>query len=176
MRKDIKIEGYIALLCEGAAEKTIIELLLDNDKLFFCMEDLLEGEVLKCRNAKVFEQKYLKKNFAKEITVLRILDSRKENFILSKAYREKVKVVDIITAPEIEMLIICKEKVYKDYKKRKMKPSDYCKSILHTKNIKTSDFIKTYFKDITDLLYAIDEYKRISNRRNNEFMLWDLLK
>ncbi len=103
---------YVACICEGAAEQAIIELLLDADKLTFTYDNLLEGEVIRCRNAKNFEQRYLRKSFTDKITVLRILDSRRENFQLSKAYEPKIKVVNVITAPEIEMLVIINEDKY----------------------------------------------------------------
>ncbi len=81
---------YVACICEGATEQAIIELLLDADKLTFTYDNLLEGEVIRCRNAKNFEQRYLRKGFTDKITVLRILDSRREKFQLSKAYEPKI--------------------------------------------------------------------------------------
>ncbi len=51
-----------------------------------------------------------------KISVIRILDSRRENFKLSKAYANKVDVINVITAPEIEMLIIFNEDKYKEIK------------------------------------------------------------
>ena len=36
---------YVACICEGAAEKAIMEILLDADKLIFKRDDLLEGEL-----------------------------------------------------------------------------------------------------------------------------------
>lgn len=44
----------------------------------------------------------------------RALDSRRENFKLSKAYAGKVDVINVITAPEIEMLIIFNEDKHKE--------------------------------------------------------------
>ncbi len=70
----MKLAKYIACICEGGAEQTIIEMLLDNDKLIFSYDDLLEGEVLRCRSAKKFEEQHLRKGFTDKITVLRILD------------------------------------------------------------------------------------------------------
>ena len=40
---------YIACICEGGAERAILDLLLDNHKLKFEHEDLIEEEVLRCR-------------------------------------------------------------------------------------------------------------------------------
>jgi hypothetical protein len=116
-------DGYIACICEGAAEQAVMELLLDSNKLIFDSERLLEEEIIRSRSAKKFESTYLRKGFSKKITILRILDSRRENFNLSKAYTDKVTVIDIITAPEIEMLIIFNEDKYNEFKKSNMKPS-----------------------------------------------------
>lgn len=128
---------YKACICEGGAETAIMDLLLDQNKLIFSRDELLEGEILRTRKGKEFETRYLKKNFSGKITVYRILDSRRENFKISKAYQQKVEVVNVITAPEIEMLIICNEGKYHDFEKKKnMSPSEYCKSILKMKNVK----------------------------------------
>ena len=172
----MELSKYNACICEGTAEQVIIDLLLDNSKLIFSRNDLLEHEVLRCRMGKNFEEQYLRKGFTEQITVFRILDSRRENFKLSKAYQSKVKVVNIITAPEIEMLVILNEGKYSDYKKSGMKPSLYCKSILKHRDVKSAAFVKSYFKDIDVLIKAIIEYKRVSNVKRNEFTLADILK
>lgn len=172
----MKLNGYIACICEGSAEQAIIELLLDNNMLIFTYEQLLEEEIIRNRSAKKFEERYLRKGFSAKITVLRILDSRKEKFKLSKAYEDKVDVINIITAPEIEMLIIFNEDKYKEFKKSKMKPSDFCKIKLRFSSVKSYDFVKDYFSDIDKLLTSINEYKRISNIPKREDTLFNLLK
>ena len=129
---------YIACICEGAAEKVIMELLLDANMLTFTQDDLLDGELIRCRSAKNFEEQYLRKGFTEKITVLRILDSRREQFKLSKAYEHKIDVINIITAPEIEMLVILNEGKYEDFKKSGKKPCDFCKTDLKYPNAKKS--------------------------------------
>lgn len=141
---------YIACICEGNAERAIMDLLLDNHLLIFERGDLIDEEVLKCRKAAEFEEKYLRKGFSEKITVYRILDSYSENFKLSKAYKHKIDVINVITSPEIEMLIICNEGKYNEYKKfanknAEGKPSTYCKSRLGYKDVKKYDFIYEYF-------------------------------
>ena len=106
---------YTACICEGGAERVILDLLLDHDKLIFARNELLEEEILESRKGKDFEEKYLRREFKGKITVYRILDSRRENFKISKAYQNKVDVINVITAPEIEMLIICNEGKYQDF-------------------------------------------------------------
>lgn len=107
---------------------------------------------------KKFEQRYLIKGFTGKITALRILDSRRENFQLSKAYAPKIDVVNVITVLEIQMLVIIKEGTYAEYKRSGEKPSVFCKSALKHNDVKS----EAYFSDIDALVSAIREYKRIS--------------
>lgn len=167
---------YVACICEGGAERAIVDLLLDHHRLIFEREELLEEEVLRCRKGKEFEEKYLRKGFSEKITVYRILDSRNENFKLSKAYQKKIDIVNVITAPEIEMLIICYEGKYKEFKNSGMKPSIYCKSELKYKDVKSYEFIQRYFSDMDVLICALHEYKRISKIHKEEKTLWDLIR
>lgn len=172
----MELSKYIACICEGTAEQIIIDLLLDNDKLIFSRESLIEHEVLRCRSGKKFEEQYLRKGFTEQITVFRILDSRRENFKISKAYIPKVRVINVITAPEIEMLVIFNEGKYTDYKKSGKKPSEFCKTDLKFGDVKSSEFVKRYFSNIELLIEAIHEYKRVSNVKINETTLADILK
>lgn len=57
-----------------------------------------------------------------------------------------------------------------------MSPSEYCKSILRYKDVKSVSFVKEYFSDIAVLEQSLHEYRKISKRRKNERTLWDLLK
>lgn len=167
----MELNGYIACICEGSAERAIIELLLDDNKLIFTYEQLLEEEIIRNRSAKEFEKRYLRKGFSAKITVLRILDSRKEKFKLSKAYVDKIDVINIITAPDI-----FNENKYNEFKKSKKKPSDFCKSELKLASVKNYDFVKNYFSNTDKLLASIHEYKRVSNIPKGEDTLFNLLK
>ena len=172
----MELTKYVACICEGSAEKAIIELLLDANRLKFSRDDLLEGELISCRSAQKFETQYLRKGFTEKITVLRILDSRRESFNLSKPYKHKIEVINIITAPEIEMLVIFKEGKYSEYKKSRKKPSDFCKTDLRISKVKNYNFVKQYFSDVDTLVSAIHEYWRISDIPQGEYSLFDILK
>lgn len=172
----MKLSKYKACICEGSAENAIIDILLDNGLLIFSREEMLEEEVIRCRDGKRFEERYLRKGFNEKITVIRILDSRRENFKLSKAYEHKVDVVNVITAPEIEMLIIFNENKYKEFKKSGKKPSDFCKEDLKMVGVKTYNFVKEYFSSPEILVGAIKKYHSMSKIRNGEYTLLDLLK
>lgn len=58
---------YVACICEGGAERAIIDLLLDHHKLIFERTDLIDEEVLRCRCARDFEKNHLKKGFSEKI-------------------------------------------------------------------------------------------------------------
>lgn len=169
-------EVYIACICEGAAEEAIIDILLDNDKLIFSRKDMIEEDPIRCRGAKNFEREYLNKIFSKKIRIYRILDSKREKFKLSDAYKDKVEVINVITSPEIEMLVIISENKYNEYKKSKEKPSIYCVKNLKFKNVKSEKFITHYFSDVTKLISAIKEYRRVSKPEPEFKFLSDLLK
>lgn len=172
----MKLSGYIACICEGGAERAIMDLLLDSDKVIFSRDRMLEEGTIRCRDAKSFERKYLRKSYTEKITVVRILDSRRENFKLSRAYADKIEVLNIITAPEIEMLVILNEGKYAEFKKSGRKPSEYCKTKLKYKDVKEYEFVKEYFKNTDTLISAICAYRRMSKIQHGEYTLYDLLK
>lgn len=94
---------------------------------------------------------------------------------MSKAYANKIKVVNIVTAPEIEMLVIFKEG-NNEFKKSKKKPSEFCTADLRFNGVKSATFIRKYFSDVDSLVAAIREYKRVSDIQRDEYTLADLLK
>lgn len=172
----MELARYKACICEGSAENAIIDILLDHELLIFSREEMLEEEVIRCRDGKRFEEKYLRKGFADKISVIRILDSRHESFKLSKAYEHKVDVINVITAPEIEMLIIFHEDKYKEFKKSRKKPSTFCKEDLKMVDVKAYNFVKKYFRDPETLVAAIKKYHEMSKIHRGEYTLLDLLK
>lgn len=172
----MELAKYKACICEGSAENAIIDILLDYNLLIFTREEMLEEEVIRCRDGKRFEEKYLRKGFMDKISVIRVLDSRRENFKISKAYEHKVDVINVITAPEIEMLIIFTEDRYREYKKSGKKPSDFCKEELKMTSVKSYSFVKAYFSDPNILLAAIRKYHEMSKIRKGEYTLLDLLR
>lgn len=118
----------------------------------------------------------MRKGFDDQVSVIRILDSRREDFRLSKAYEHKVDVINVITAPEIEMLIIHSEGAYDKFKRSGKKPSEFCKTDLRMHDVKSYDFVKDYFSNPQTLISAIKEYRRTANIPKGEYSLSDLLK
>jgi hypothetical protein len=172
----MKLAKYKACICEGAAEAAIMDILIDNDLLIFSRDEMLDESVIRCRNARRFEERYLRKGFDDQISVIRILDSHREEFRLSKAYQHKIDVINVVTAPEIEMLIIHNEGAYEQFKKSGKKPSDFCKIHLKMADVKSYEFVKKYFINPKDLIMAIKKHHRVAYIRQGEYTLYDLLK
>ena len=70
----MELAKYKACICEGAAESAIMDILLDYGLLIFSKEEMLEEEVIRCREGKKFEEKYLRKGFKDKISVIIFLD------------------------------------------------------------------------------------------------------
>ena len=119
-----------------------------------------------------------------KVTIYRILDSKNENFKIKnkikKDFKGKYEVVDIVTSPEIEMLVIISEGRFTDYLKvkSKVKPSEYCKQSLKLRQIKEYDYIRDYFSDVNHLISVITEYHSLMkvNKDNFSLTLYDLLE
>lgn len=168
--------SLIACICEGGAETAIMDILLDCNLLVFTREQMLEESVLPRTSVKEFERRYLRRDYDQRLLILRVIDSHREEFKLSKAYQCQVDIINVVTAPEIEMLVIVSKGLYDDFCRSGIKkPSDYCKTILKIKNVKSPKFIKKYFSDSEFLVDSIMKYHRIHKPKHNEASLYDLL-
>ena len=178
MKKAMKLAKFKACICEGAAERAIMDILLENELLIFSKSELIDDDIIRCRDAKEFESRYLRKVFDDQISVIRILDREKENFKISKPYKDKIDIVNIVTSPEIEMLIICSEDKYEEFckVKSKMSPSTFCKQNMpKLKYDKKYETIKAYFSTPEKLVNAIMLYHQ-KHQSSGQYTLLDLLK
>ena len=114
--------------------------------------------------------------YSHEETIVLVYCSYFFSILLSKVYEQKVDVINVITAPEIEMLIIFNEDKYKEFKNSGKKPSDFCNEDLKMTSVKSYRFVKDYFSDPDILLTSIKKYHEISKIRKGEYTLLDLLK
>ena len=179
LRKRLTRAKYILCICEGAAEEDILNLLLDNDALIFSREQIIFDGITRERKASVITDRYLGAEFAEKIVVLRILDSKNENFKIKKPYNEKCEVININTNPEIEILFIIHKGKFNEYVRKyksTTKPSEYCKRVLGVKGIKEQGFFKEYFTDdVKELINILLDYRKLSQRESFLFLA-DLLK
>ena len=171
--------SLVAVVCEGGAEIAIMDALLDHDLLVFTRNQMINyGNIIPRISAKEFQSRYLKVAYEDKLYILRVIDSRAEGFPLKlkEPYNNQVEVINVITAPEIEMLVIVNEGKLREYEKSGKKPSDYCKVDLGHRNVKKPAFIRGYFSDPKKLVKSIQEYHRIHKQKVGELSLSDLLK
>ncbi len=194
MREDIEYlneslsTGHIICISEGSAEEVIIKKLFYQNKLIFKPNDLYgDNSTIKSfsrtRQGKKFARENLEMDYGdNHINIIRVLDSKKEAFILGKIYDSRIKtfnirIFNILTRPEIEMLVIINEGHYDNYtnKHGSVKPNIFCKNVLKIKDVKSELFIKNYFEDINVLIKCIENYKHLHST-NEEYCLFDLLE
>ncbi len=175
---DIPNANPIACICEGGAETAIMNTLLDNSLLTFDRSQLIDESVLPRVSVNDFQKRYLRQEFEQKIYILRVIDSRSEQFNIKEPYSCQVeKVINVITAPEIEILLIVSEGKYDDFQRSNIsKPSDYCKNLFKHKNIKSQKFVSEYFENPDHLVGTIRRYHHLHKQKNNEASLYDLLK
>lgn len=162
--------------CEGRNEEDAIDWLLDEDKLIFTRNDLIDKKCTRDRQAKKIQDRYLSYDHEKEVVVLRIIDRVGDKFKLGKLFVDRFDVLNIITNPEIEILMILHRGDYQEYIKKgsKMKPSLYAKSNYSEMNIKTKGSVKDFFGDINSLIGALEEHKKRYGK--DHLTLYDLVK
>lgn len=158
------------VIVEGKSEKAIFNLLLSNNKLICKPEDILIGNPCTTRNGKTYCDRNLK--LPKKVIIIRILDSKKENFKYPLSYEKKIeKIINVYTKPEIEMLIIHAEDIYSEFKKSNLKPSLFLKKHNNKKykNCKSEEFINDYFSDVEILINAILKYESCTQEKGIGF-------
>ena len=175
---------YSAIICEGAAEQAIVDILLEHNCLIVDKKYLIEHGPIRIRSAREFSDKYLGKDFGEKIDIYRILDSRREKFNIGNKkqkaiFENKINVINVITPPEIELLIIVDKDKYVDFDKSRIsKPSDYCKQKLKITRVKEYQYVKDYFCDLTRLIAAIKKVHQIKHKNvpKGYKTLYELLK
>lgn len=168
---------YVICICEGTAEQDIIEWLLDEDKLLFKRTDLIGKKTERSRTSRIIESLYLNLDYDKPVYIIRIIDSKKEKFELSKLYKDRFKIYNIITNPEIEMLMIIQNGDYLQYtnKHSDKKPSEYACVEYKIKKIKQRGTMKIFFNDkVDELIACIMQHK--SCKGKGHLTIADLLK
>ncbi len=170
----------VACICEGSAEKAIIDLLLDRDLIVFNRHDMLEGDYITTRSARIFQSRYLNREYGDRlIKVVRLLDSENDEFNIQQPYQSKISYVsNHYTKPEIEILVIIAFEKYEEYSNKygnQLKASEYCRNILGLRQVKSYDFVTNLFSN-TDLLLrtlrSYNTYKKFNGLKS----IYHLLK
>ena len=182
---------YVLAICEGRAESVIFLKLLEAGLLVIPAGNLVEDEVTgrlctQCRSGRQIEERFLDKDYTtqegeSQLVILRILDSPRAQFRLHRLYEGRVLRFDVVTQPEIEMLVIHAEGRYEDWQRasrrdHNLHPNTFCKAQLGMSDVKSGDFLEEYWSDKDKLVGALRDYREhLGKRKGDELRLTDLL-
>ncbi len=176
----------ILVMCEGNDEQSMMNLLLNSNKLVFNEDDLIGQRVY---SAKTLNNSLIQtelKNYNEPVIIYRIGDTQKNDLKIPKEYKKIIdptRIFKYCTKPELEILLIINEGKIKEFEKSNDKPSVFAKENIkyegkhYSKNVK---FINNYYScdRVKMLINNIKEYKRIKkgSHAKDELFLADLLK
>lgn len=182
-RRELR-EHEVLFSCEGTAEKVIIEKLFNAGKLVMPKEnvvrDIEDNPYTGDRRAKDLQRDFLGLNYPHGLLLVRIVDVHPGILKFSSLYRDQVRVRDVVTRTEIEVLILVKEGQYQNWyrhgKNAGLMPSQWCIQKLGLKAVKTRDFLESYWADADELAVVIHEYtEALGGHKNDQLNLADLL-
>ena len=173
------------IMCEGPNEKKIMELLLEHDQLIFQQEDLVGLSIYHARQ--IEKSTAVQANlriYGGEVAVLRIGDKMSDRLKIPAEFRHQIMdVKKYCTLPELEILLIISENMFKEYDKGKSHkhPKQFAKEHIMFNKMKyngASEFYEQYYgTDIPKLIHTIREYKhRNHSHKEDEHYLFELLK
>ena len=174
----------LLILCEGPNELAIINLLLDNNKLKFTRDDLLDLRPFHARQLTSPIIIPILNQYHGDIIIYRIGDKMNDKLKINKEYKEFIKgQYKFCTKPKLEILLIIVENKLNAFEKMKSKirPKEFCKKYVSFNNQKydnSTQFFIDYFTNRIDLLiYSIKEYHRTHKKHeSDEGYIYDLLK
>lgn len=184
--RDLK-SRQILFSCEGKAERVVIEKLSEADALVVSNQNIvrdMDGRPCTLlRKAKDIQREFLGVDYPDGLLIARIVDVNPGMLRLDRPYRLlDIKVLDFITRPEIEALVLVREGELDRFRSRKgddrrLNASDWCIQRLRMKNVKDERFLKAYWSDAEELIRCIREaHSKLGSHKNEQLGLADLLK
>lgn len=174
----------ILIMCEGANELAVVNMLLDDNRFTFSRDDLLDMRPFHARQLDSPQLKPALNAYHGDLVIYRIGDTLSDAIKIPKDFTNTILAQEkYCTKPEIEMLFIIAENLTSAYEKIKSKtrPKLFCKQNVKLKKKyydNSTKFFYDYFSFRVDVLVStITEYKRTHGKHKpNENYLADLLK
>ena len=172
----------ILVMCEGANEKKIVDLLLEHNKLRITKDDLLGLVTYHARQITSPVIAPFLTMYSGDIDIIRIGDKQSDSLQIPKNLRKRIKTITkYCTKPELEILLIINEGLYEDYIRHysRIRPKQYAKNnIIYQKQKydNSTRFYDNYYSNRIDNLIAnLEKYKRLKKHNTDELYLYDLL-
>lgn len=180
----MNIESYNGIMVEGASENAIMDLLIENRRLVFPVESIIESSdgsrIQGSLNEKDYINDFLSHGFNKPVNVHIIQDSLKQRYRKLESSPAVSVVNYYITREEIEEVHLHKNdewlRGYQLFKNsranrkggsKQVKPSTFFKLELGMKDIKSYDTVYDLWKDDIDgLVAALESVRKDMMKRN----------
>ena len=172
------------ILCEGTNEETLINLLLDNNKLKVTRDDLIGRRPYNVRQLKNPVIKTELKHYNNSVIIYTIGDTQKDVLVIPKDLKKIVlreNIFKFCTKPEMEILLIINENLINEFNKSKESPKDFAKRNIIYNGMRydqSNSFLESYYggKKINKLVDSIKKYKHMKKHDKEQLYLADLLK
>ncbi|MDF7664663.1 hypothetical protein [Bifidobacterium sp. ESL0745] len=192
--------GLVLFSCEGVAEGVIVTKLIEHDLTFLDRAQIVQDDsadedetdvhwFTNERHERRIEDAFLNEDYGNDVFVLSVKDQQKHGLKFRETYTTRlhpVHAINIITHPEIEMLVLYREGQDQQFRKwyernkrslgKNAKPSKFCTTELRMADVKEYSFLKPYWDDETELVGALNAYRQHTVNEPGDFMLADLLK
>lgn len=172
------------IMCEGTNEETLINLLLDNNKLKITRDDLIGRKPYNVRQLKNPVIKTELKHYNNKVIIYRVGDTQNDRLVIPNDLNKIVlreNIFKFCTKPEMEILLIINENLISEFNKSKESPKDFAKRNIIYNGIRydqSNSFLETYYggRRISKLVDNIKKYKHMKKHEKDELFLADLLK
>ena len=178
---------HVLFSCEGRAEQVIITKLIESGCIVVPDDRIvrdMDGHLCtRLRKAKDIQKEFLWTDYPDGLLIARVVDVNPGKLVFNKPYRLRdIRVLDFITRPEIERLILVKEGQLGAFearrgRERQLNASDWCEQKLGLPNVKSKEFLEAYWHDAHELMDCIRKAQSsLGGKRSGELGLVDLLK
>ncbi len=184
---DLLSTRHVLFSCEGKAERVIVTRLVEGGCTIVprrnVVRDMDGRPCTLLRRAKDIQREFLGMDYPNGLLVARVVDVNPGRLAFDRPYRLRdIRVLDFVTRPEVERLVLVKEGQLDAFQKRRgsdrhLNASDWCIQKLHMDDVKSERFLEGYWSDPDELVRCIREaHRKAGKGESAELELADLLR
>lgn len=172
---------YYAFIVEGATEKSIIEIFLENNRFTFSSDSVINYDQIDGLDSPYrgsdkfygcpenFTDKYLNQEYEEKKIIILLVEDRDPAYKINPIYDEKIQdIYHVITKPEIEFIEILYDDNRSEFetsrrKHKKLKPSEFLAETRGMKMAEVKSGIRTKVKFQENIDKLIQVIKSLNN-------------